>query len=278
MRQRKNNQKPKYKREQINFIEKEKLEKYLICPICQEIFDEPIRITCGHTFCNLCLTKWEKKSRNNQCPLCRELYEPFYSGKDLLAQNMINDAMVTCIYKGCPWKDRLGELNNHIENCLFNPKKLGKFTKITDWFKENNKKEKKNDENNDNDNNNESLGNICSFNYTSSVKERIFSRNPLLIQKLFGEEEDNNKENNNFINKINIKEKISDNDEVNEIYNCLIFDDKDKKDINNSINNIEKEKSDKSLQNSSIMNIFINPNITINSNEFLGNKIERNGK
>ena len=27
-----------------------------------------------------------------------------------------------------------------------------------------------------------------------------------------------------------------------------------------------------------IMNIFINPNITINSKDFLGNKIERNGK
>ena len=277
MKKKKNNQKPKYKREQINFIEREKLEKYLICPICQDIFDEPMRITCGHTFCDTCLKKWEKKSGNNKCPLCREDYEPYYTGKDLLAQNMINDAMVTCIYKGCPWKDRLGELNNHIQNCLFNPIKLPKFMKITNWFKENNKEEpiEKNKENELENDNNESIENLCSYNYTSSIKERVFSRNPSLVQKLFGQDEDNRKDTKKE-HKINIKEKISDNDEVNEIYNCLIFDDKDKKEINN--NNMNKNENEKSLQSSSIMNIFINPNITINSKDYLGNKTERSSE
>ena len=267
------NQKPKYKREQINFLEKEKLEKYLICPICQEIFDEPIRITCGHTFCNICIAKWEKKSRNNQCPLCREIYEPYYSGKDLLAQNMINDALVTCIYKGCPWKDRLAELNNHIQNCLFNPKKLQKFSKITNWFKENNKTESKQKNKENEEEEDEPIDNICSFNYTSNIKERIFSRNPTLVQKLFCQED--KKE-----DKINVEEKISDNDEINEIYNYLIFDEKKDKEKNNIniINDENKSENEKNLQSSSIMNIFINPNITINSKDFLGNKIERNGK
>ena len=67
----------------------------------------------------------EKKSHNYQCPLCRENYDPNYSGKDLLAQNMLNDANVTCIYKGCPWKSKLVNLNNHIQKCLFNTTKLG---------------------------------------------------------------------------------------------------------------------------------------------------------
>ena len=105
----KNNSNTKYKKEQIHFTEKEKLEKYLSCPICQEIFDEPIRITCGHTFCRKCIIQWEKKSHNYQCPLCRDEYDPAYSGKDLLAQNIINDAYVTCIYKGCPWKEKFVE-------------------------------------------------------------------------------------------------------------------------------------------------------------------------
>ena len=156
----KNNSNTKYKKEQIHFTEKEKLEKYLSCPICQEIFDEPIRITCGHTFCRKCIIQWEKKSHNYQCPLCRDEYDPAYSGKDLLAQNIINDAYVTCIYKGCPWKEKFVELNNHIKNCLFNPKKLPTFMKITNWFKESetdkdiksnkiNKNEKENEENNE---------------------------------------------------------------------------------------------------------------------------------
>ena len=278
-----------YKKDQIHFLEKEKLEKYLSCPICQEILEEPTRITCGHTFCNKCISQWEKKSHNFQCPLCREYYDPDYSGKDLLAQNMINDANVSCIYKGCPWKDKLVNLNNHIQNCLFNPKKLPKFMKISNWFKDNNKeKENENEQDNKNKTDEEEdnpLANLCSFNYTSSIKERVFSRNPNLVLKLFDKEgNDENIKEKNILKNI---EKISDNDEVNEIYNCLILDE----DKENNSKNKEKEKDKdkekenkseneqgKSLQGSSIMNIFISPNKTISQNDFLGNKTDREGK
>ena len=278
-----------YKKDQIHFLEKEKLERYLSCPICQEILEEPTRITCGHTFCNKCISQWEKKSHNFQCPLCREYYDPDYSGKDLLAQNMINDANVSCIYKGCPWKDKLVNLNNHIQNCLFNPKKLPKFMKISNWFKDNNKeKENENEQDNKNKTDEEEdnpLANLCSFNYTSSIKERVFSRNPNLVLKLFDKEgNDENIKEKNILKNI---EKISDNDEVNEIYNCLILDE----DKENNSKNKEKEKEKdkekenkseneqgKSLQGSSIMNIFISPNITISQNDFLGNKTDREGK
>ena len=285
----KKHQKNNYKKDQIHFLEKEKLEKYLSCPICQEILEEPTRITCGHTFCNKCISQWEKKSHNFQCPLCREYYDPDYSGKDLLAQNMINDANVSCIYKGCPWKDKLVNLNNHIQNCLFNPKKLPKFMKISNWFKDNNKeKENENEQDNKNKTDEEEdnpLANLCSFNYTSSIKERVFSRNPNLVLKLFDKEgNDENIKEKNILKNI---EKISDNDEVNEIYNCLILDE----DKENNSKNKEKEKEKdkekenkseneqgKSLQGSSIMNIFISPNITISQNDFLGNKTDREGK
>ena len=276
-----------YKKDQIHFLEKEKLEKYLSCPICQEILEEPTRITCGHTFCNKCISQWEKKSHNFQCPLCREYYDPDYSGKDLLAQNMINDANVSCIYKGCPWKDKLVNLNNHIQNCLFNPKKLPKFMKISNWFKDNNKeKENENEQDNKNKTDEEEdnpLANLCSFNYTSSIKERVFSRNPNLVLKLFDKEgNDENIKEKNILKNI---EKISDNDEVNEIYNCLILDEDEENNSKNKEKEKDKEKENKSeneqgksLQGSSIMNIFISPNITISQNDFLGNKTERDGK
>jgi len=202
---------------------------------------------------------------------------------------MINDANVSCIYKGCPWKDKLVNLNNHIQNCLFNPKKLPKFMKISNWFKDNNKeKENENEQDNKNKTDEEEdnpLANLCSFNYTSSIKERVFSRNPNLVLKLFDKEgNDENIKEKNILKNI---EKISDNDEVNEIYNCLILDE----DKENNSKNKEKEKEKdkekenkseneqgKSLQGSSIMNIFISPNITISQNDFLGNKTDREGK
>ena len=149
-----------------------------------------------------------------------------------------------------------------------------------------NETDKKSKKEENEEENNETLANLCSFNYTSSIKERVFSRNPNLVLKLFDKED--NKESIKEEKVIKNIEKISDNDEVNEIYNCLIFDNKE--DISkNKEKEKEKEKEKdkenkseneqgKSLQGSSIMNIFISPNITISQNDFLGNKTERDGK
>ena len=54
----------------------------------------------------------------------------------------------------------------------------------------------------------------------------MFSRNPNLVLKLFDKEgNDENIKEKNILKNI---EKISDNDEVNEIYNCLISDNNNK--------------------------------------------------
>ena len=120
-----NKDKRGYFKEQLNFVEREKIEKYLTCPICTEIFDNPIRISCGHTFCEDCLSEWGRKS--NFCPLCRKQYSNEYSGKDLIAQSIINDSIVHCIFKGCPWKDKLSNLQSHINTCIWNPAHLSDF-------------------------------------------------------------------------------------------------------------------------------------------------------
>jgi E3 ubiquitin-protein ligase NRDP1 len=219
--------KKKITREQRLFTEKEKLEKYLTCPICQDIFEDPYRITCGHTYCQKCLTQWEKTSKF--CPLCRKIYNKRYSGRDLLAQTMINDAIVTCIYKGCPWKEKLSKLQNHIDSCLFEP---NRFPNLQKWFQSSNTK--KVVENLDSDEND--IGNICSFNYNTTIKERIFYRNPNLIEKLFGKNENEKK-------KIEIKEeKICDNDDVNELYNNIFSNDDKSKTINISLDEKKGEK------------------------------------
>lgn len=48
-------------------------EDQLLCPICLEIFREPISTSCGHNFCKACITKhWD----NNEvsCPMCKKIF------------------------------------------------------------------------------------------------------------------------------------------------------------------------------------------------------------
>ena len=273
----------KYTKDQRYFVEKEKIEKYLTCSICQDIFDDPFRLTCGHTFCKKCLNEWEKKSNSELCPLCRNYHVKNFSGKDLIAQSIINDSIVTCIYKGCPWKDKLSNLHNHIQNCLFEPTKLPIFMK-TEKFFETDKVNKKSDKKEKLEESEENLGNICSFNYTFSIKERIFSRNPNLIMKLFEKKDENKGEKE--LEKIKEKnEKISENEDVNDMYNFLLSNnnnskiniidskEKDNQEDKNKENNNENEPN---LQgSSSIMNIFINPTIKFEANNFLNKKTNR---
>ena len=49
---------------------KEFVDNHLSCIVCSEIMVFPSTvIACGHTFCNMCIKKWNKKSAN--CPICR---------------------------------------------------------------------------------------------------------------------------------------------------------------------------------------------------------------
>ena len=45
------------------------LEKDLECPVCFQLFYRPVTLGCGHTFCQVCLSRAVRHSP--QCPLCR---------------------------------------------------------------------------------------------------------------------------------------------------------------------------------------------------------------
>ncbi|KAJ8361746.1 hypothetical protein AAFF_G00427950 [Aldrovandia affinis] len=47
------------------------LEEELSCPVCTEIFTDPVVLKCSHSFCKACLQKcWEQKG-SRECPVCR---------------------------------------------------------------------------------------------------------------------------------------------------------------------------------------------------------------
>ncbi|XP_042200829.1 nuclear factor 7, brain-like [Callorhinchus milii] len=52
------------------------LNEDLNCPLCLEIFTDPVTLDCGHSFCRSCIActqSWEKKERN-ACPECRTVF------------------------------------------------------------------------------------------------------------------------------------------------------------------------------------------------------------
>ncbi|XP_040100518.1 tripartite motif-containing protein 65 isoform X2 [Oryx dammah] len=57
----------------------QQLEDKLTCPICLELYEEPVTLLCGHNFCGACIRDWGGR-RQKVCPECRE---PFPEGAEL---------------------------------------------------------------------------------------------------------------------------------------------------------------------------------------------------
>ncbi|XP_033465787.1 zinc-binding protein A33-like [Epinephelus lanceolatus] len=41
------------------------------CPICTDIFQNPVVLSCSHSFCKACLQKWWSEKLIHECPLCK---------------------------------------------------------------------------------------------------------------------------------------------------------------------------------------------------------------
>ncbi|KAM6976152.1 E3 ubiquitin-protein ligase TRIM39-like [Tautogolabrus adspersus] len=66
-----------------------KLEKDLCCPVCLDIFKDPVILSCCHSFCRaVCVQNWWKKKENQECPVCKrrhskDLLPPHFALKNL---------------------------------------------------------------------------------------------------------------------------------------------------------------------------------------------------
>ncbi|XP_056308220.1 E3 ubiquitin-protein ligase TRIM39 [Danio aesculapii] len=68
---------------------KSPLEDELSCPICCEIFTDPVVLKCSHSFCRLCLHLfWNKKSPKRECPVCRRKCTPSEPTVSLALKNV----------------------------------------------------------------------------------------------------------------------------------------------------------------------------------------------
>ncbi|XP_047431889.1 E3 ubiquitin/ISG15 ligase TRIM25-like [Mugil cephalus] len=47
-------------------------EDQFLCPICLDVFTDPVTIPCGHNFCKNCITEHWGSNVHNQCPVCKK--------------------------------------------------------------------------------------------------------------------------------------------------------------------------------------------------------------
>ncbi|XP_072551931.1 zinc-binding protein A33-like [Salminus brasiliensis] len=46
-------------------------EEDLLCPVCCEVFSFPVKLTCQHNFCKVCIQAYWERKESQECPLCR---------------------------------------------------------------------------------------------------------------------------------------------------------------------------------------------------------------
>ncbi|XP_036007627.1 nuclear factor 7, brain [Fundulus heteroclitus] len=48
-------------------------EEDLCCPVCQDVFKDPVILSCSHSFCKECLRRWWREKAAQECPVCKEM-------------------------------------------------------------------------------------------------------------------------------------------------------------------------------------------------------------
>ncbi|XP_031702473.1 nuclear factor 7, ovary-like [Anarrhichthys ocellatus] len=46
-------------------------EEDLCCPVCHEVFRDPVLLSCSHSFCKDCVKSWWREKPTQECPVCK---------------------------------------------------------------------------------------------------------------------------------------------------------------------------------------------------------------
>ncbi|KAL4009632.1 hypothetical protein ACER0C_003484 [Sarotherodon galilaeus] len=63
-------------------------EDQFLCPICQDVFTDPVSTPCGHNFCKTCISQHWDMNVMCQCPMCKET---FYTRPQLRVNTFISE-------------------------------------------------------------------------------------------------------------------------------------------------------------------------------------------
>ncbi|XP_060934105.1 zinc-binding protein A33-like [Limanda limanda] len=65
-----------------------RLEEDLCCPVCQDVFRDPVVLLCSHSFCKDCVKSWWKDKEVKECPLCKKRHSMIEPPVNLVLKNL----------------------------------------------------------------------------------------------------------------------------------------------------------------------------------------------
>ncbi|XP_036007688.1 nuclear factor 7, brain-like [Fundulus heteroclitus] len=60
----------------------------LCCPVCQDVFQDPILLSCSHSFCKECLKSWWREKPAQECPVCKRRSSKDFPPVNLALKNL----------------------------------------------------------------------------------------------------------------------------------------------------------------------------------------------
>ncbi|XP_047439592.1 nuclear factor 7, brain-like [Mugil cephalus] len=69
-------------------------EDDLSCPICHDIFKDPVILSCSHSFCKHCLQTWWKEKPISECPVCKKMSLMKVPSRNLALKNLCETFLV----------------------------------------------------------------------------------------------------------------------------------------------------------------------------------------
>ena len=87
----------------------------LICSVCQDIYRDPKSVSCGHIFCDLCIT--QALRIKNECPTCKCSTDSNNLRNVPIIKTYINKLIIKCPNDGCDFKNTIEQYREHELNC-----------------------------------------------------------------------------------------------------------------------------------------------------------------